>query len=232
MPGAQPSEVGHTDDVARKGRARDRARGRGTDTVRIDHAVIEPSDLDWLVPVRRLTLWAVDVPEGLLASLPHLEWLDLRGGSRTSADVVADCDRVRYLQLNQVAGLCDLSAVGDLATLELLSLYGLPRVTTMPDLSGLTSLARLELGSMKGLDGIAPALDAPALRELLLVRAVSLAADDPRRIRDATGLTAFSWFAEDVPNRVWQPVVQLVGKPDVETLDAAAWFEARDARRR
>lgn len=198
----------------------------------IDHAVVEPSDLDWLVPVRRLTLWAVDVPEGLLASLPHLEWLDVRGGSRTSADVVAGCDRLGYLQLNQVTGLRDLSAIRSLTALALLSLYGLPQVTTLPDLSGLTSLARLELGSMKGLDSIAPALDAPALAELLLVRAVSLAADDPRRIRDAPGLTAFSWFAEDVPNRVWQPVVQLAGKPDVETLDAATWFEARDNRRR
>ena len=108
--------------MATEVRARDVARGRGTTHVWIDHAVIEPSDRDWLAPVRRLTLWAVDLPEGSLGTLPHLDWLDVRGGSQASADFVIDCDRLRYLQINQVRGLSDASAIGDLVTLELLSL--------------------------------------------------------------------------------------------------------------
>ena len=142
--------------MAKKGRARDVARGRGTAEVWIDHAVIEPADLAWLAPVRRLTLWAVDLPEGFLGTLPNLDWLDVRGGSGESADVVSGCERLRYLRINQVRGLSDVSAVGELATLELLSLYGLPKVTALPSMARLRSLARLELGSVKGLGSIAP----------------------------------------------------------------------------
>ena len=214
--------------MAKKGRARDFARGRGTAEVWIDHAVIEPSDFDWLAPVRRLTLWAVDLPDGLLASLPNLDWLDVRGGSGASADFVMGCDRLRYLQINQVRGLSDASAVGSLEDLELLSLYGLPKVTALPSLARLRSLARLELGSLKGLASIAPALDAPALEELFLIRAVSLGADDPCRIRDASQVKAFSWFAEDVPNRIWEPIVRLVDKPAAPTINAAEWFAKRE----
>jgi hypothetical protein len=213
--------------MAKKGRARDVARGRGTAEVWIDHATIEPDDLDWLAPVRRLTLWAVDLPEGFLGTLPNLDWLDVRGGSGTSADFVIGCQRLRYLEINQVRGLSDVSAVGDLVTLELLSLYGLPRVTALPSLARLRALARLELGSLKGLASIAPALDAPALEELYLSRAVSMDADDPLRVRDASQIKAFYWFAEDVPDRVWEPVVRVIDKPAAPSLAASEWFAKR-----
>jgi hypothetical protein len=213
--------------MARKGRARDVARGRGTAEVSIDHAVIEPDDLDWLAPVRRLTLWAVDMPDGFLGTLPNLDWLDVRGGSRASADFLIGCERLRYLQINQVRGLSDASAVADLVTLELLSLYGLPKVTALPSLARLKVLARLELGSLKGLESIAPALDAPALEELYLIRAVSMDADDPRRI-SASQVKAFSWFAEDVPSRTWDPVVSVVGKPAAPSLTVPEWFAKRE----
>ena len=214
--------------MAKKGWARDLARGRGTTEVWIDHAVIEPDDLGWLASVRRLTLWAVDLPEGFLATLPNLDWLDVRGGSGASADFVIGCERLRYLAINQVRGLSDVSAVGDLVTLELMSLYGLPKVTALPSLARLEGLARLELGSLKGLGSIAPALDAPALEELYLIRAVSMNADDPRRIRDAPQVEAFSWFAEDVPDRTWEPVVRVVGKPAAPSLTASEWFARRE----
>lgn len=213
--------------MARRARARDVAGGRGTDEVRIDHAVIEPADLDWLGPVRRLTLWAVEVPDGFLGTLPNLEWLDVRGGSGASADFVVGCDRLRYLQVNQVRGLSDVSAIGDLGTVELLSLYGLPQVRVLPDLSRLRSLARLEVGSLKGLESLAPVLSAPALAELLLVRSVSMDAEDPRRIHEAAQVKAFSWFAEDVPVRIWEPVVRAVGKPPTRAVSPAQWFAER-----
>jgi hypothetical protein len=220
--------VFHTCAMAKKGRARDVARGRGTAEVWIDHAVVEPSDLDWLARVRRLTLWAVDLPEGFLGELPDLDWLDVRGGSGASADFVIGCERLRYLQINQVRGLSDASAVGDLVTLELLSLYGLPKLTALPSLARLRALARLELGSLKGLASIAPALAAPALAELCLIRAVSMDAEDPRRIRDASQIKAFDWFAEDVPDRVWEPVVRVVDKPAARAVNASEWFADRE----
>ena len=228
MSGRPAKKVFHTGDVAKKGQARDVARGRGTDEVWIDHAVIEPSDLDWLAQVRRLTLWAVDLPEGFLGTMPNLDWLDVRGGSGASADFVVGCDRLRYLQINQVRGLSDASAIGDLVTLELLSLYGLPKVTVLPSLARLRALARLELGSLKGLASIAPALDAPALTELYLIRAVSMDADDPGRIRDASQIEAFYWFAEDVPDRVWEPVVRVVDKPAARAVSPSDWFANRE----
>jgi hypothetical protein len=214
--------------MAKKGRARDLARGRGSAEVWVDHAVIEPDDVDWLTPVRKLTLWAVDLPPGFLGSLPNLEWLDVRGGSGASADFVIGCDRLRYLQINQVRGLSDASAIGDLVTLELLSLYGLPKVTDLPSLARLRALARLELGSLKGLQSIAPALDAPALEELYLSRAVSMDADDPLCIRDASQIKAFSWFAEDVPDQVWESVVRVVDKPSAAAVMPSDWFAYRD----
>ncbi len=190
--------------------------------------MIEPADLDWLAPVRRLTLWAVDVPEGFLGTLPNLDWLDVRGGSGASANFVIWCERLRCLQINQVRGLSDASAVGELVTLELLSLYGLPKLVVLPSMARLRSLARLELGSLKGLESLAPALDAPALEELFLIRAVSMEVDDPLRIRDASQIEAFSWFAEDVPDRVWVPVVQVVGKPPARAVMPSDWFAERN----
>ena len=227
MSGRSPNRF-HTCGMAKKGRARDVARGRGTAEVWIDHAVVEPSDLDWLAQVRRLTLWAVDLPEGFLGTLPNLDCLDVRGGSGASADFVVGCDRLRYLQINQVRGLSDVLAIADLVTLELLSLYGLPKVTVLPSLARLHALARLELGSLKGLASLAPALDAPALAELCLIRAVSMRADDPGRIRNASQINAFSWFAEDVPDRIWEPVVRVVDKPAARAVSPSEWFANRE----
>jgi hypothetical protein len=101
-------------------------------------------------------------------------------------------------------------------------------VAVLPSLARLRTLARLELGSLKGLESIAPALDAPALAELCLIRAVSMDPDDPRRIRDATQIKAFDWYAEDVPNRVWEPVVCLVDKPRAPAVNPSDWFANRE----
>ncbi|WP_206070529.1 hypothetical protein [Knoellia koreensis] len=213
--------------MAKLAAARDVVRWRGPDDAWLDHAVLDDADLGWMAPARRLTLWAVMVPDGWLARLPRLEWLDVRGGSRESADCVRGCDGLLYLCLNQIRGLTDLSAVAEVRSLELLSLYGLPRVHDLPDLRNLTRLARIELGSMKGLSSIAPALAAPALEELQLQNRVELAPDDPELIRTHPTLSAFGWFAEDVPLKVWQPVVAHVGKPQVRSLHPQEWFAGR-----
>lgn len=130
--------------MSKKAPARDvAARSQDATEVRIDHAVIEVADIEWLAPVRKLTLWVVDLPHDFLASLANLTWLDVRGGSGTSADFVVGCNHLRYLQINQVRGLSDVSAIADLVTLELLSLYGLPRMSTLPSMARLQRLARL-----------------------------------------------------------------------------------------
>src|SRR3546814_14090915 len=80
--------------------------------------------------------------------------------------------RLRYLAVNQVRGLADLSLVSEIRQLQLLSLYGLAKVAVLPSLATLSDLKRVELGQMKGISSIGPVLEAPALRELSLLKIV------------------------------------------------------------
>lgn len=208
-------------------RAQAVAKWRAADEVWLDHTALRAEDLGWLAPARKLTMWAVKVPDAFVSALPKLEWLNVRGGSGSSVDWVRGCNRLRYLRVNQIRGVSDLSAISTLASLEFLSLYGLPRVTLLPDFSALVSLARVELGSMKGLAGIGPVLAAPALEELLLIRSVGLAEHDAADISAKTSLRQFGWFAEDVPMRIWMPILQAVGKPESSAVFPEDWFRGR-----
>lgn len=201
------------------------ARWRSDDDVWLDHSALRSGDEEWLASVRSLTLWSVKVPDGLLASLPNLMYLDLRGGSGTSVAVVAGCSNLRYLQVNQVRGLAELSSVPTLVSLEFLSLYGLPRVTTVPSLAPLAVLRRIELGSMKGLSGLTGVHDAPALEELVLIRSVGVAPGDAARLASHPTLTQFEWFGEDVPDRIWVPFRDAVGREQARVVHATEWLE-------
>lgn len=204
------------------------ARWKSPEHVWIDHAVLTNADVAWLSTVRRLTLWAVRLPVGFLAKLPDLESLDIRGGSGNSAGFVDGCAELRVLVVNQIRGMTDLRAIEALTNLELLSLYGLPKVSTLPSAEHLGSLTRAELGSMKGLSGLGPLLRAPALRELLLIRAVKLGPDDPQVISSHPSIEEFGWYAEDVPDKTWLPVVDAVAKPRPALLsNPEEWLEER-----
>lgn len=211
--------------VTQRKSAQSAAKWRSEADVWIDHASLDLSDLEWLSGVRRLTLWAVKMPSNLLASLSQLEWLDLRGGSGASIDVVNGCSNLSYLAVNQIRGLHDLSALSAQTNLRLLSLYGLPQVRTLPSLANLLRLKRVEIGSMKGLVGLGPLLEAPHLEELMLTRAVALSGTDPEAIAAHPSMKAFEWFAEDVPAMTWVPVVDRVGRPKAKALSASDWFE-------
>ena len=80
---------------------------------------------------------------------------------------------------------------------------------------------------MKGLSSIQPLLSAPALEELQLQRMVQLSDDDVAAIADHPTLQRFGWFAEDVPVRVWQPVVAAVDLPAPAALRPEAWLDQR-----
>lgn len=217
--------MGHNRKMNPRVSARSAAAWRSEDEVWLDHASLEASDAEWLDPVRRLTLWAVKVPRDLLSSLPQLEWLDIRGGSGLSIDIVKGCQTLTYLQVNQVRGLHDLSALGSLTTLRLLSLYGLPQVRSLPSLGALTELARLEIGSMKGISGLGPALDAPCLKDLLLIKSVTLAKEDPDAIAAHPTLTGFTWVGEDLPVKTWAHVVEHVDRANVRIMYPSDWFD-------
>src|SRR3546814_9196554 len=96
---------------------------------------------DLLRDVERLTLWNVKVPRGFLGRLEKLWWLDLRGGTGADLSAAMGASRLRYLAVNQVRGLADLSLVSEIRQLQLLSLYGLAK-TSEEHTSELQSLMR------------------------------------------------------------------------------------------
>ena len=199
--------------MGRKRRAaREAAQDRGGGEFWIDHAIVDEGDIDWLVDARWLTLWNVILPPGLLASIPQLDGVDLRGGSADDLSMLEGCHALRCLVVNQVRGLSDVSMIEQMRNLVVLSLYGLGNVVEAPSLSSHTALLRLELGLMRGLTGLGGFLEAPALQELFLSKRVSVAAADVARIKDST-IAWFDWWGEDTPVSMWKPVVDDLGLP-------------------
>lgn len=78
---------------------------------------------------------------------------------------------------------------------------------------------------MKGLSGLGPVLEAPCLEELLLMRFVALSGTDPEAIAAHPSIRAFEWFAEDVPDKTWVPVVDRVARPRARAMSASDWFD-------
>lgn len=192
----------------------------------IDHAQVVEDDLEWLGHAERLTMWNVRLPEGFLARLEQLWFLDVRGGTGTDVDWVRGCSGLRGLVVNQVRGITDLSAISDLATIELLQLYGLPRVARLPSLGGLERLRRLEVGSMKGLESLMEIREAPALEILELIRKVPVTEEDLSMLRTHPTLREFDWFAEDVPDKTWVPVQEAMAHlPRPRACRPEEWFE-------
>ena len=192
----------------------------------IDHAIAGEDDLQWMEPAEVLVLWNVRLPDGLLARLPNLRGLSVRGGSRQDLSIVRGCERLLCLDVNQVRGLHDLDEVPRLRSLEFLSLFGQPRVERVPSLAPLEALEHVQLGSMKGLQSLDGLMAAPRLRTLEFSRAVSVGPDDVDALAEHPTLEAFDWFWEDVPQRVAKPVMarlEHLGRPPaVSPLDWVA----------
>lgn len=212
--------------VSKRLPAREVARHAPGNGFWIDHAVVIDDDLSWLEGAERLTLWNVKLPVGFLARLPRLWWLDLRGGTAADIHIVRGAMNLRFLSVNQIRGLSDLSEIALLAGLRLLSIYGLPQVSTLPSLGRLAKLQRAEVGQMKGLLSLNAILDAPRLQELLLVRTVNVTDSDMVRIRNHQTLKEFHWVAEDVPDRIWQPVLAELDMPRTRSLLPEEWFKS------
>src|SRR3546814_17836209 len=118
--------------------------------------------------------------------------------------------RLRYLAVNQVRGLADLSLVSEIRQLQLLSLYGLAKVAVLPSLATLSDLKRVELGQMKGISSIGPVLEAPELRELSLLKIVPVAREDIPLLQRHPTLARFDWSFADVPRWMYEPVPQAI----------------------
>jgi hypothetical protein len=118
----------------------------------------------------------------------------------------------------------DLSLVSEMATLRYLDLYGLPKVTELPSCDGLGNLEHTRIGQMCGLLSLHGLLQAPRLRELELVRKINVSEADVGEIMKHPAIEAFGWFAEDVPDKQWVPVVEKIGLPAVRHMHPEEWF--------
>jgi hypothetical protein len=197
---------------------------RSNRVLRLDHVELIDEDIEWLSSTERLTLWNVKIPAGLLARIENLWWLDIRGGSATDLSVVKGADKFQYLAVNQVRGLSDLSLVSEMVTLRYLVLYGLPKVSELPPCMRLVNLEHACLGQMRGLVSLHGLLQAPKLRELELVRKINVSETDVDKIVSHPAIAAFGWFAEDVPNKVWMPLVEKIKLPPVRHMHPEEWF--------
>ncbi|MBS1720296.1 MAG: hypothetical protein JST35_07615 [Armatimonadetes bacterium] len=211
--------------------AREVAKAETPTQIWIDHAFIDESDLEWLAPVRQLTLWNVTTPLGFLAKLPHLDWLDLRGGTGVDLERMRGAHKIEYLQVMHVRGMLDLSLAAELPNLAYLELYGLPKVKELPSFKHCTKLERVEMGRLGGLDSFAGILDAPNLRELLLLNGSKVSPDDLERLKSHPKLEAFSWVDETVSEARYGPVIKALNKPSASLQGAPQWFDERAAKR-
>jgi hypothetical protein len=189
----------------------------------IDHAEITDDDASWLEDVTQLTLWNVTMPPDFLGRLAHLRWLDIRGGSGEGLSV-RHARSLEYLAVNQVRGLADVSEIALLPKLRYLDLYGLAKLSTLPSLGKLSALNRINIGQMRSLSSFSPLLDAPNLKELMLIRKIAVSPADLRRIQEHPALEAFDWFAEDVPVKVWMPVLDQIKLPKTSVKWPEEWF--------
>jgi hypothetical protein len=175
----------------------------------ISHWTIKASDLERLRGATHLTLWNVKFPSGFqFRSLPLLEFLDIRGGSKADLSELEACEHLQGLVVNQVRGLCDIGTLSEMDSLRILSLYGLAKVERLPDMSRLTHLERLDIGQMRNLTEWAGLVTPPNLREVFFhnllrpdLKILDQLASHPR-------LESFNWIAPDVPAKTQDPVHQ------------------------
>ncbi|MFA5965991.1 MAG: hypothetical protein WC804_18395 [Sphingomonas sp.] len=205
--------------------AQAQSRNLGSGGVFIEHATLTEADLVWLATVERLVLWDVSVPSDFLARLPSLWWIDWRGGSvKQGISHIQSCQKLRYLALNQIRGLSDLIFIMNLTALEMINFYGLSKVVSLPSMSKFSKLRRAQLGQMKSLPSIGAVLSAPNLQELQLHNHVGVSSDDVQAMRDHPNLSAFEWFGENIPVKMWEPVRKAVGLPLAKAMHPEEWF--------
>jgi hypothetical protein len=190
----------------------------------LDHVELLDEDLEWLSATERLTLWNVKIPAGLLARIKKLWWLDIRGGSASNLEVAKGAAKLKYLAVNLVRGMCDLSLVSQMTTLCYLNLYGLSKVTQLPSCAKLANLEHASVGQMRGLHSLRGLLQAPNLRELQLAKKINISETDVTEIIEHPNIEAFRWFAEDVPDKVWVPVVKRIALSELSPMHPEEWF--------
>jgi hypothetical protein len=191
---------------------------RGDGSVWILHSRVTEADLPRLDAVEALTIWNTTFPSGFLGRLPHLRWLDVRGGTGENLALIDGCTGLVGLEVNQVRGLSDLSAIESATELEYLMLYGLARLESLPDLSCHRRLCRVNLGQVRNLSDWSGLLEAPALTELYLSGRFTIDDDTVDRLAAHPTLRAFEWDAADAPLGRRAEVVARIDRPGCRAI--------------
>ena len=104
---------------------------------------------------------------GFLQNLKSLWSLDIKLGGTNNLVALAGMNGIKYLELWQIKGLCDLSFISKMLGLQYLFLQALPHITSLPRMSDLKALRRVSLINMKGLKDLSPLLDLSAIEEFI-----------------------------------------------------------------
>jgi hypothetical protein len=132
-----------------------------------------------LTNLTSLTLRSITLPDlTLLTPLHRLLALDLKLGGTRHLDSLPNIGALQYLELWQIRGLDDITAISQIDTLEHLFLQAIRNVTELPPLHACSRLQRVHLETMKGLTDLTPLLTAPALTDLMLADMGHLALAD------------------------------------------------------
>lgn len=120
--------------------------------------------IEGLAALEDLTLQSISLANlQFLRSLRHLWSLDIKLGGLRDLSALDGLNQIKYLELWQVRGLCDINVISTMLGLQHLFLQSLPHVTELPDLSKLKSLRCIHLQNMKGLRQLKSIATAPAL---------------------------------------------------------------------
>jgi hypothetical protein len=132
---------------------------------RKDIAVV--GDLSALV---YLTLRSITLQDlGIFRRLRQLRSLALKLGGTNQLALLNELSSLRYLELWQVRGLSDLSALATLPQLRDLFLQDLTNVRSLPSFRPLHDLRRCCVQNLKHLTDLSPIAEAPYLEEIVLV---------------------------------------------------------------
>ena len=160
----------------------------------LEGPVRHPEAIAQLIRLEGLLLRSITLPD-LSALLPMtgLRRLDLKLGGTSDLRLLPRIGRLEELEIWRVRGLDDVTAIGEVRSLQTLWLEALPQVRALPDLSALTELRKVTLHTMKGIDDLAPLASAPALEDLALIEMRHLEPEDLRPLAGHPTLRRGHW---------------------------------------
>jgi hypothetical protein len=189
----------------------------------MDHVRFGIEDVEFFQNAVALRMWSVELEPGVLAKLPNLRLLDVRGSREANLDFCLGCSQLRSLSLNGLRRLTDLAGLGQLHRLTYLNLYALSQVTDLPDFSNLGQLRFFGIGQMRRLSSLGPCWKLPNLHTLSLVNKLPIEESDYKEIDDMAKLREIFQWDESSNYRRFQAIKSL--RPQAPGGYDFQWFQ-------